>query len=321
MRSELEKQFDQINELLPHSRNILIASHENPDADAIGSILALHLLFEKQGIQNVPYLPDVPLKNLSFLPGFEAIQTDLEENSSFELAFCLDYGDFWRLKLPQNLEIQTLVTIDHHPRGSQRGSIQIIEPTYSSTSEIIYWWMKHSKAELNKDIATCLLAGILEDSGGLRHRCTSFTTLKVVSELLNLGAPLTNMQRYLLRWHDQDFKKVNLVGEILSRIKVEEKTGLAYSFATLQDIQKLGPDFNFDLLCNFISMASPINFGLFLTEKSEQEVSGSLRSEPHSGKEVEKIAKMLGGGGHPYAAGFRFHGTIEEALQKVLELV
>ncbi|MDI6841176.1 MAG: DHHA1 domain-containing protein, partial [bacterium] len=70
-----------------------------------------------------------------------------------------------------------------------------------------------------------------------------------------------------------------------------------------------------------ISAASQANLGLFLIEYEKGKIKGSLRSEPFKGKSVDKVAEALGGGGHPYAAGFSQEGTIEEVLKKVLDLL
>lgn len=321
--SNLELQFQKIDELLGNARKILIASHENPDADAVASTLALHNFFIMQNFDSLPYLSDFPPRNFSYLPRFFDIKTKIE---SFEpdILFCLDYGDFKRLKLPEGLlvdDFSNVITIDHHVESDQRGLVKILEPSFSSTSEIIYRWLKHKKVEINKGIATCLLTGIISDSGGFRHVSTTSETLGIVSELLLKGASLSKIVRQALTF-DKPLNFSRAWGRVLSYLKLDERTKLAYSWISLEELGGLGVSLaDFDGITNLISSASPISLGLFLVEYEKGKIKGSLRSEPYGGMDVVKIAKALGGGGHPYAAGFCQEGNIEEILKKVLKLI
>ena len=86
--------------------------------------------------------------------------------------FCLDYGDFRRLRLPEHLFVKDncrIVTIDHHLESDQRGEIRVLESEASSTAELIYHWLKYAGIEINQDLATLLLTGIFSDSGGLKE--------------------------------------------------------------------------------------------------------------------------------------------------------
>lgn len=319
-------QFNQINDLLKDAKKALIASHHNPDPDAVSSVLALNYVFKNMGLASFPYLFNQPAKSLSFLPGFSDIRTELESLESFEpdVMFCLDYGDFKRLRLPEHLLEKNncrIVTIDHHLESDQRGEIRVLEPEASSTSEIIYRWLKYAKIEINQDIATLLLTGIFSDSGGFCHVSTTSQTLNIVSELLLKGASLDKIAKQTL-----DFSKpLNLSrawGYVLARTKLDQKTGLAYSWVTPADLNRFEAGLvDFDGITNIISAVSRINVGLFLVEYETGKIKGSLRSEPAGGKNVAQIVRSLGGGGHSYAAGFSQEGTVEEVLKKVLNLI
>jgi len=323
MDNSLNLPFQKIGELLKRVKRILIASHQNPDPDAVASVLALHYVFQKRNLETFPYLPNQPASNLSFLPGFFEIKTKIDSFDPQAL-FCLDYGDFQRLRLPEHIlqkQDCSLVTIDHHLAGDQRGEIKILEPAYSSTSEILYHWLKYENIEINKDLATLLLTGIFSDSGGFCHVSTSPQTLNIVSDLLLKGVSLNKIAKNTL-----DFQRpLNLSrawGQVLARTQLDDKTGLAYSWITLEDLDKFQVGMvDFDGIANIIAAASFSNLGLFLVEYEKGKVKGSLRSEPSDGKNAAEIVKALGGGGHPYAAGFSQEGSIEETLKKVLNLI
>lgn len=322
MSDSLTKQFYQIDEILKGAKKVLVASHENPDPDAIGSVLALHCFFKEQNKISFPYLPDSPPKYLNFLPGFFEIKNEINDFQP-DILFCLDYGDFRRLKLPNLLQPKNLITLDHHVGGDQRGEIKVIESNISSTAEIIYLLMKELGININKSIATCLLTGIISDSGGLRHSSTSSRTFKIASELFSLGV---NYNQILHRTLSLDtFLEISkTLGKALTRIKFDKKNRLAYSWLSFKDLQPVSKKILFsDLagIANLISIASPVNFGLFLVEYEPRKIKGSLRSGFSGERRVNELAKAMGGGGHPYAAGFKQEGTIEEVLKKVLDLI
>lgn len=322
MSNKLNEQFQQIDELLKNARKVLVASHRNPDPDAVASVLILHNVFKKLEIESFPFLPDNPLQTLNYLPGFFDIKTEINSFNP-DILFCLDYGDFKRLKLPEYILAQSpsIITIDHHIESEQRGEVKIVEPEFSSTTEIIYHWLKYKNIQIDKEIAICLLAGIISDSGGFRHVATTSGTLKIVSELLSKGVSLNRITRQTLSFNRPlNFSKV--CGLVLSRAKLDEKTNLAYSWITYEDLTKLEVCFSdFNGITNLISLGSPLNLGLFLAEREKGKIKGSLRAEPCAGKDVIKIAKALGGGGHLYAVGFQQEGTVEEVLKKVLKLI
>lgn len=302
---------------------MLIASHQNPDPDAVASVLALHSAFKKKNLESLPYLPDLAPGNLNFLPGFYEIRNEI---NSFEpdLLVCVDYGDFKRLRLPQHItdqDEQRIITIDHHLAGDQRGVVKILEPEFSSTAEILYHWLNYEKMEIDRDMAYCLLTGIFSDSGGFCHVSTSANTLNIVAELLSKGVSLAELTRQVFY-----FKKPLVLsrvwGQILSRTQIDLRTNLAYSWLCIDDFQKCQVRLtDFDGIANLISTSSSLNLGLFLIEYEKGKIKGSLRSEPKGGKNAAEIVKPLGGGGHAYAAGFQQEGTIETVLKKVLNLI
>jgi len=321
MSQELETQFRQINAILAEADSILLVSHENPDPDAVASLLALSITFKNQGKRVFPFLPTSPVSALGFLPGFQSISTTLPQDAAFDVALCLDYGDFFRLRLPSFFPVSAFITIDHHPFSTQKGNVMIVAPEYSSTCEIIYWWLRWTGIPINKDIATCLLCGIISDTGEFLHASTSSKTFLAVSNLLSCGASLPEVIRNLRApHHDTSFLRV--LGRVLSKIEIDQRTKLAYSWASLNELSSCeSGNFYLQDIPSLIAAASPANMGIFLIEEGNGFIRASLRAEPWSVRDVGSVARAFGGGGHKCAAGFRYQGTIKEVLQKVLELI
>ncbi len=312
-------------ESLKNAEHVLIASHENPDPDAVGSLLCANLILKKMAVNAFLYLPDMPSGSLNFLPNFFEIKNEIPKDSSFDILLALDYSDYARLRIPENLSFQKKITIDHH-RGNQKSEIKIIDLEASSTCEIIYWLMKKEGIEIDKEMALCLLSGIVADTGGFSHISTSSNTLKATSDLLSKGISLSRISKHIfLTGPVFSMQSAGVLGKILSRIKVIPGCDLAYSWVSFEDIQKNNlQDLKLNGISSIISKESKCLYALLLVEYEKGKIKGSLRSEPFKStqkKKVDCIARELGGGGHPYAAGFKQEGTINEVLEKVINVI
>jgi len=312
-------------ELFKKGDNILIASHENPDPDAVGSLLCMNLIFKKIGVNTFLYLSDAPSGSLSFLPHFFEIKNEIPENLNFDFLIALDYSDYTRLRLPENLSFKKIITIDHH-RGNQEGDVKIIDFEASSTCEIIYWLMKKEGLEVDKEIALCLLSGIMADTGGFSHISTSSNTLKATSDLLSKGVSLSKISEHVfLTGPVFSMQSAEILGKVLLRLKVIPGCDLAYSWVSFEDLENYSfQDLKLNGISSIISKESKCLYALLLVEYEKGKVKGSLRSEPFKlaeKKKVDCIARELGGGGHPYAAGFKQDGTIDEVLEKVINMI
>jgi phosphoesterase RecJ-like protein len=320
MSNGISEQFQKINELLKGAQNIFITSHENPDADAVGSVLAMSSALDKQNFKNFIYLPDEAPQYLNFLPGFEKFKKEIP-SFDFDLLICLDYGDFGRLKLPQNFSEEKIITLDHHLEGEQKGNIKIVDPEFSSTAEIIYLWLVESELEISKEIAICLLAGIISDTGGFKHVSTSPQTLEIASHLISLGAPLESISRQVLT-SGKSLTASKIWAEALSRVTLDSKNNFAFSWISFDDLKKnQASTSDLNGISSLISTISGASMSLFLVEYEKGKIKGSLRSEPYKGKKINEMAKAMGGNGHPYAAGFKQEGSVEEVIKRVYNLI
>ncbi len=334
MRKELIKKFQKINNILEKSKNILIVAHKSPDPDAVGSMMGLYFAFKKVNIKSSVYAAgDLP-NYLNFLPGFKKLKEPLR-TQNFDLLFCLDYGDFGRLSLPSFLNFKikrnsnnisdekdfpVVITVDHHKKGNQKGEIVIIESEISSTSEIIYQFLKKRGIKIDKKIATCLLTGIVGDTVGLSSQYTSSGTLKAVADLVSKDISLKRVNQYL--FSNEPLKVLKIWGKAFSRLSSQKDNKFAFSWISQSDLKSYQVQPNqAKRVVNWISSFSRTPFILFLIEYEKGKIRGSLRSKSKESGDMAKIAKALGGGGHRWAAGFIREGTIENTLKKFKNLV
>lgn len=317
----MREDFNKINELIAQSKNILIVSHRAPDEDAVGSALALSLALKKQGMESSIFIADYQSKEFKFLPGYNLISSKLS-NHDFDLVFALDYGDVRRLAINNLLEQNktTIITVDHHLDGGTNhvGDVKILEPV-SSTSEIIYYYLKESGWTIDRDIATCLLTGIIGDTGGFLHSNTSHKTLLIVGELLSRGIRINKIIKQILN-SSSLVNNSQVLGQLLSRIEKYPELDLVYLVINNNDFESWHKS-DLDNLASAINTVEDCKWALLLVEYEKGKTKGSLRSEEYKGIDVSKIASLFGGGGHKLASGFRTDDEPEKVLRQVIKKV
>src|SRR3989344_660137 len=306
--------------LIKNSKNVLLATHESPDGDGISSMLALGLWAQDQNMRITLYSKDPLPHNLQFLPGAANIGSIIPEGH-FDLLVGFDYGDFRRLGLDAWMKTQPLLKIisfDHHPQGRQFGNIVILDPAASSTAELLYNFFAVNNLPVGGRIATCLLAGVLTDTGGFQHSNVTPATYRAASQLTLAGVSIAAVADRL--FIGRSFTALRGWGESPMRITVDPETGAAFSYVTAADTIRHGVSRkHLSELSSIISRMPDVRFGAFLSEDAEAPgyIRGSLRSERHTGVDVSQIAKHFEGGGHALASGFQTKGSLESVVSRL----
>ncbi len=314
----MKKEFAGGEELVRRAKKILLAAHNDPDGDAVGSILALKMGLEKLGKEAVCFCAPAIPADFRFLPGAGEVKKKPDLNG-IDLIIGLDYGSFERLKLdPKEIEGIELLTFDHHQVDRQRGH-KIINPDYSSTCELIYDFLNYLKVRIDREIATCLLAGIYDDTGGFRHPNTSARTLEVVADLLSRGALL---QKIVFSCSKSGFRaKINSLHKALERLKLDAELGFIYSVITFEEVTELKNELDPTGVANILNSIPEANIAALLIEREPGSIEVRLRSRKGQGIDVAKIAQNFGGGGHKLAAGFQSEIEPELIIEKIKLLV
>ena len=313
----MKELFAQAKELIEHSRNILLAAHDEPDSDAVGSLLAMKLGLEKINKKASIYLPDKIPAGLNFLPRLETLKTQ-PALSADDLVIGLDYGHFQRLKLDETcLKTAKILTIDHHLIGSHLG-LKIVENECSSTSELVYQFLMFLGVPITYEIATCLLAGIYSDTGSFRYPNTTARTLKIAGELLAKGAPLQK----IVKLSNGDDLSINLYLwiEAFKNLDIDLDSGLVSSLIAYGNLVEAKGNFSGSTIGNFLSAAPEIKLALLCIQKQAGRTDCSLRSQNNRGINVAAIAQQFGGGGHKLAAGFQTADSPQEVVAKIKKL-
>ncbi len=315
-------------EALDRARRPLITTHVNPDGDGLGSELALHRFLWERGKQTV-------ILNASQTPLFygfldpdgliQSYQSGEPLPGEVDLLVALDYGKWERLgPMTQTASKSGLpvLCIDHHPSegGESFGDPQVINQHACATGEIIYDLLKSYEGSsppppLSLPVAEALYAAIMTDTGSFRFSNTNGRTHRIAAELLDLGVkPQTTYSNIYESTHPA---RLRLLGLTLSGLKLSADGRIGW-IAVTQEMLKSAearPEDTEDFV-DFPRSLDGVQVSVLFIELPTGIIRTSLRSKGLI--RVNRIAMSLGGGGHPFAAGIRVQGPLEEAVPRVL---
>ncbi|MFA6322538.1 MAG: bifunctional oligoribonuclease/PAP phosphatase NrnA [Candidatus Buchananbacteria bacterium] len=295
------------------AKRILIVSHQRPDADAFGSMLALGYWLDTLGKNHVKLAYDLPPQNLAWLANYKPLFVSaVDLSQDFDLLIVLDSSDLAHAgadriiaALPARPKI---INIDHHATNVSFGDINLVLPQAVSTSEIIYQFFSILKIQITKNIASAILAGIIYDSYNFTNPNTNYQSLETAAKMLIAGASLNQVSDSILK--NKSIESLKIWGEILMRLKYNQDWEIASTYVTLKDLENQ-PD-NTDItegIANFLNNLTGIKALLVIQELPDNLIKGSLRTN-NDLIDVAKLAKIFGGGGHQKAAGFKIKGRL-----------
>lgn len=311
------KEFLEIKKRIEKSSKIGITSHVNPDGDAIGAGLALTLTLTKLG-KNVRFiLQDNYPTNVEFLSGIErAEQYNSESTYDFDLIICVDAATDDRLGVTKELlRDRFVINMDHHISNTNYGDINCVA-NISSTSELMFNFIKFMGIELDKEIAEALYTGLVNDTGNFSHDNTTCETFAMASELKKVGADSSKVVREFFK--TKSLAAMRLLGRAMYEMEYFPDKKLVYHFISKEELDRVqGKKEDTEGIVESILAFKDAEVSLFLREDKVGVIKGSMRSKRDA--DVNAIANIFGGGGHIKAAGFTSELPTEEILKKVLE--
>lgn len=300
--------------LLQEAENILIISHRNPDADTVGTNLALKLALFQWGKHVTSACADPLPQDSHFLPGYNTFVQDVDL-SDYDVVVSVDVGAHYLLKYdkthPELLDKEktTLINIDHHPSNDHFGSVNIVVDTAAATALILFYILKEFELTLTRDIATCLLAGIYFDTGSFMHSNTTPEVYDVAGQLMSHGADFKVIVKKL--FHTTPVNQMKLWGRILNRARINKKN-IVSSAVTQKDLNDLGLTVKeVSGVIDYLNAVPGSQFCILLSEDLKGNVKASLRTQ-RDDVDLSELTSTFGGGGHKKAAGFTMPGKIEQ---------
>ena len=310
--------FRRVAETLLYYPSCLIATHINPEGDAIGSQLALAMALEQFGKTVYCYDRDGVPEICRFLPTWERVHRELPaEIPPLVIYVDADRLERCNLSVAQLSSARDFVRIDHHSGGMNEGLLTIVDPTAAATGELIYALLPALGARVTPQIATCLLAALMVDTGRFSYTNTTPTTLHTAAELVAAGADLTTIVDWT--WGRVSFPASKLLGFALSSLQLSPNGQVAWAVLRQEDFQSVNANAeDTEGIIDHIRAVRDIQVGALFSEKTGL-VRVSLRS--NGAVDVARIARFFNGGGHAKAAGLTYEGLIEHAVCDVLQAI
>ncbi|MBT4035834.1 MAG: hypothetical protein HOB84_15745 [Candidatus Marinimicrobia bacterium] len=321
------RNWEVLRTLLVDNDRFVFSTHLQPDADGVGSELALARFLTSIG-KTVHILNPSPLRvNLEFLPNNGEIQVyDTAQHAKLivesDVFIAFDIGHYDRL-MDIGADLQSIditkVSIDHHPGDKSQFDVQYDFPTASSTGVLIYDLINFMDEEANSrtEIAIPIYSAMMSDTGNFRFNNTDPETLLAAANLVAAGVKPYELYVYL--YEDLNTPgRLQVIQKLLSELKYECEGRLAWSIIDFDDIGPLGavPD-DMNSLSDFIRSIKGVEVGISITKMSGSKVDVSFRSK---GKiPINSVAQSFGGGGHAFAAGCHVDGTLEEAAAAIVK--
>jgi len=317
-----------VTKLFSEKRNIILIPHSSPDADALGSCLALYHFFKSKNEVNI-ISPNEYTEILNFLPGSENVlnyERDKEKCENIidkgDVIFTLDFNSLGRARNLSSLiskSSATTIMIDHHENPDNYADITISNSKMSSTCEMVYDFIcSIDKSIIDNKIATCIYTGIVADTGSFRFPSTTSKTLKVGSELINHGVNVTEIFEKL--HNNFQFNRLKLLGSTINNFK--KISGLPVVYTSITDNDQKVNNFkkgDSEGFVNFgLSVADILCSVLFIEKKDEGLIKISFRSKGDFKVNIF-ASKYFNGGGHEHASGGISRLSLKETEKKFIK--
>src|SRR5918999_535100 len=314
--SELAAVADAIRD---HDRFVL-TTHENPDGDALGSLLAAKLTLDELGKNTVMVLHgDAPLPGeYAFMP-LEELQRRWPDDVSERILIALDCANESRIADPEVLgRVPLSVNIDHHHDNTRFGRINLIVPDASSTGEVLRDLFRDLDVELTPEIAEALYIALVTDTGRFQYTNTTPKALRLAAELVEAGADVHRIFQGV--YESVEFAKLKLLARALERAQIYEGGAIVVSYLLRTDFSEVGAAEPYsEGIIDFLRAVEGAEMAVLIREPPRTDGTPpsrrvSLRASTDE-LDVSAIARKSGGGGHRQAAGFSTEASIPEITE------
>jgi bifunctional oligoribonuclease and PAP phosphatase NrnA len=296
----------------------LMLGHVHPDADVLGTLLALGEALEARGWRVVAGGPHPAPGALDFLPGVARYQVLKQLEGRFDVAVLTDCPNPDRtegLIDAARAASGAVVNIDHHPDNRRYGSVNWIDVGAAATGEMVYRLLMALGAPLTPSIASNLFTAVHTDTGSFRYSNVTPETFRIASALTEAGADPAAVSSALYERRAAD--ALSSLGTALSRVRVSEDGRIAWLALPAGLVSERFVES--EELVNYPRSIVTVKVGCLLREIGGGRVKVSLRAKGEV--DVNRIAAKFGGGGHVNAAGCTVPGSLDAVTEQVLEAV
>lgn len=306
-----------IEALRGKKQRLLVASHYNPDGDAVGAALGLLFVLESMGHEVHCYNRDPVPDLFKFLPGVERWRTHLQPEERFDATLIIDVYDMPRAALDRfaRAQLGKIYVVDHHITHEKHGDLQYIDSSAAASGVLVYRFAREAGVVITKAMAENIYCGVQTDTGSFRYSSSTPEAFRIAGEMVEKGVEPWEFARRVYESHPAE--RFRLLGKVLSTLEVSKDGKCA--LVSLDNATMKASRADVDLTDGFINYPRSIagvEVAIFLRENSDGSFKASMRSAGHVN--VQAICERFGGGGHRNAAGCTLPGPYADAKSKIL---
>jgi phosphoesterase RecJ-like protein len=300
---------------IKQGQRFVIASHQRPDGDAIGSSMAMALALRALGKEAIVVTDAIPPVFLQPFPEVESIRITPQITEAFDAALIMECSDLSRTGV-SGLDLSPVMNIDHHPGNKSYGAINWVDESAAACGELVFSLIEAIGAPLSKDVATHVYLAILTDTGSFHFSHLTPRTYEIARRSVEAGAD----PQWIARTHydSNSLARVRIFGAVMNGMVIVDEGRVALLSITREKMSDLGGT-NDDLegLINFPLTVKDIEAVAFFKEVGDDDWRVSLRSKGNV--DTGAIARTHGGGGHTNAAGCSAKGPLDMVQHQFAE--
>jgi bifunctional oligoribonuclease and PAP phosphatase NrnA len=307
-------------EAIRDNDRFVLTTHENPDGDALGSLLAAKLAFDQLGKDSVMVLlGDTPLPQEYSFMQLEEVQRRWPDDVSDRVLLALDSANESRIADPEVLgRVPLSIDVDHHHDNTRFGQINLIVGDASSTGEVLRDILRELDVRLTPEIAEALYIAIVTDTGRFQYTNTTPKALRLAAELVEAGADVHRVFQGV--YESVEFAKLKLLARALERAQIYEGGRVVISYLLRTDFTEVGAAEPYsEGIIDYLRAVEGADMAVLIREPPRQDGPTrrvSLRASIDE-LDVSAIAREFDGGGHRQAAGFSSELSIDEIAEIV----
>ena len=301
-----------IKDLIINSNSILLLTHENPDGDAIGSVLAFYHYLKSINKTVDMVVIDIP-KIFNFLPSIDKIVDNTNDN--YDLGIVFDCTSELRIGQKDNLidRCRNTICIDHHISNLNYCDINYIESDTSSCCQVIYYLLKSWNVSISLEIGEAIINGVITDTIGFGVNTVNSDTFRLAAELSDLGVDIYSVYNKVI--HTKSMAQYMLSRVAMDRLELIYDNKIAFTYILKEDFDKFNASLgDHEGIVNIGRNIEGVEVSVFMREDDGFNIS--FRSTGNV--DVREIALIFDGGGHRLASGAKSYNSFEDTKEKII---
>jgi len=315
----MENPVKRISDILREQDDFLIASHYNPDGDAIGSICALGYILKALGKKFTLFNQSGKPERYDYIPQPAPVTTELPETMP-KWTIVMDCGAFERMGevLMNRADETQIINIDHHLGNGDYGTENWVDPSHPAVGTMVAELAHELDIPMTGPLAEAIYVAVATDTGFFTYGNTTPAALHMTAEMLENGLDIARMNMFITKqWSES---RMRLWTEAMNAVELHNDKKIATTAITKEMFKRTGTTSeDTENIINFVRRLKTVRVAAILREEGPATYKFSLRS--YGEDDVQKVAATFGGGGHKNASGGTINATLDEAKAMLISAI